>query len=697
MLILCDNMGRSNFKKKFSKFNLLKMAFWLIIILSIISVIFVLYLHNQGHIIPTNENSSFSESIFSNSLNLIFSIIGFLVALIIFLVQYIGSKFNSHELEKSPVSNVYFIILLLTLTSYIAFNFVAVYIELSFPYTLISLILSFSVLLLVGWTVLYSVFYLDISNIIENLSDQTIQFIKKKKKFKKIPFVNEIGYSDEFIFALNKKTSVFVKTSIEAINKNQDKVLKTSLASLKDIAITYLGQSEHIHATEDKFLNELNDQFNFIISEGLRSYNQKILENIAETIGDISVAIIEHRKGIGDINNFALNWIATLKDLFIRSYHKDRTIVCHICLEKINAVILLALDKGYYRSYDTYRMFLDDISHILSKVNQHWAAILLQKSTLIYQKQFLKFLELAKTGKFIFSEYFVKSYFDELAEILNESKTKHMSMNNTIIFASLYGLETFAQKIAATGLTNITDDQAKRGIANYIKQLIDFNKTILETHPEKNDYRIYDFFSEMLFLITKYIDLNDSDKIGLIKNLSNVLLDFVEKARIKAINNYQDQPHQLDEAIIDYFALLIYLHSDKPELINELVKRFVDIYLKIKKTDGKYKDRILTSTYEELKLYSCWIEIFDTLKNMNKDIKKILKKDFIEPKVFGRAIPSFYEQYGYPRLGRIGDLWYLHPSYMWGNPFQAEISNKLNGDNGKHYIEFNEQLKVKQH
>lgn len=693
MIIVCDNMALSSFKKRFSKFSLLKMAFWLIIILSVISVISVLYLHDHGYMDSTKENNSFSESIFSNSLGLIFSIIGFLVALVIFLVQYIGSKFNSHELEKSPVSNVYFIVLLFTLTAYIAFNFVAVYLELIFPYTLISLILSFSVLLLVGWTVLYSLFYLDVSNVIENLSDQTTQFIKKKKKFKKLPFVNEIGYSDEFISTLNKKTSVFVKTSIEAINKNQDKVLKTSLDSLKDIAITYLEQSDHIHATEDKFLNELNDQFNFIISEGLKSYNQKILENIAETIGEISLAILEYRKGIGDINNFALNWTATLKDLFIKSYHKDRTIVCHICLEKINAVILLALDKGYYRSYDTYRMFLDDISEILSKVNQHWAAILLQKSTLMYQKQFLKFLELAKNKKYIFSEYFIKSHFDTFVGILNESKVKHTSMNNTIIFASLYGLETIAQKIAATDLTNITDEQVKRGIASYLNQLIEFNKTLLETHPEKNDYRIYDFFSEMLFLINKYVDLNDSDKISLIETLSNLLLDFVEKTRIKALNGTQDQPYQLDEATIDYFALLIYLHSDNPQLIEKVIKKFVGIYLKIKKTDGKYKKRVLTSTYEELKLYSCWIEVFDNLRDVNVDIKKILKKDYIEPQIFGRAIPSFYEQHGYPRLGRIGDLWYLHPSYMWGNSFQAEISNKLNGNNGKHYIEFNKQLK----
>ncbi len=112
-------MVRIDFKKKFSKFNLFKFAFWLIIILSIASFISVLFLHNQGHITANTNDISFSYSIFSNSLSLIFSIIGFLIAIIVFLVQYIGTKFDSHELEKSPISNMYFLILLLILASYI--------------------------------------------------------------------------------------------------------------------------------------------------------------------------------------------------------------------------------------------------------------------------------------------------------------------------------------------------------------------------------------------------------------------------------------------------------------------------------------------------------------------------------------------------------------------------------------------------
>lgn len=87
------------------KFALLKWAFWIIIFLTAISTISIIYCNHKGLIMSNETDATFSDTIFSNGLSLIFSIIGFLVALILFLVQYIGTKFDSHELEKSPTSN----------------------------------------------------------------------------------------------------------------------------------------------------------------------------------------------------------------------------------------------------------------------------------------------------------------------------------------------------------------------------------------------------------------------------------------------------------------------------------------------------------------------------------------------------------------------------------------------------------------
>ncbi|HDY69280.1 MAG TPA: hypothetical protein ENH85_16025 [Candidatus Scalindua sp.] len=682
--------------RKFRFLRFTKFTFWMIIVLIVLSIPLVFYLDCMGMIESPTGNNTFSDTMYSYGLTFIFSIIGFLIAVIIFLMQYIGSKYHSEELERLPIFLKYFITTLVVLFVYIMFNFFALFLKLTYPYTLISLIFSISLIGIILTTIVFVYYNTKVSIILGMISERITNFIKKEKTFRKLPIFNEIAYTEEFTESLNRKVSIFIKNSIGAINSNQDTIFRSSLECLEEIVHHYLEQSKHIQATEDKFLSELNDQFNFIISESLKSYNQKILEDVAKTMGVISLDIIKYRKGIAEVNNFALNWLATLKDLFIRSYTKDRTIVCHICLERINDVILLILDKGYYRSYDAYKMSIDEISEILSKVDQHWSAILLQKALLMYQHQFLKFLELSKTNKIAFSGTLLRHYFDKLAKIINEAKNTHQSsINNAIIFASLYGLDSFAQKIAKLGLTNLEEDETRRNIAAHIKEFIEFNKEIIDVNPERNDNSVYDSFTESLFLITKYVDLTENDRKLLIETLSNNLIKYIKKGYISGTTNH-NRPSELREATIDYFALLIYLYQDKPEIINEVIHQLTNVYDIVKgKATNKDQQGIIESLYKELKLYSCWTNIFPNLRDINKPLIKLLKKDFYEPSFPGRiSSPSLFEKYGYSenRISRSG-LWYLNASYMWGSRFQEEISDKLNGEKGELYIKFHEMLK----
>lgn len=496
---------------------------------------------------------------------------------------------------------------------------------------------------------------------------------------------------------MNKRNSVFIKTSIDAIKKDQDRTLRISLQCLNDIAHEYLEQSKEIRTTQDNFLDNLNDQFNFMIVAGLESNNQKVLEDIAKTIGDIAKGIIENRIGIGDTNNLALNWVGTLKDLFIKSYPKDRTVVCQICLEKINDVVILALEKGYYRSYDVYRMSLDDLAGALAKIDQLWAAILLQRALLMYQNQFLKFLELSKTGKVRFNEDFIERYFEKFSQIINVAKINHKShSNNTIIFASPYGLDSFAQKIAKMRLDEITDEGTKRRMAICLRQFMGFNKKILRTNPEKNDYRVMEYFNETLFLLSKRVNLTDEGRRTLIETLTDDLLHYAKLEFATALDEDSFRLHEFEEVLVDYFAMLIYLHYDKPELIQKSVKKLAQLYSSIKAMESKNKVRLTRHLYRHLKLYACWCDIFDSLKEINAETIKILKDDFFEQSFPGRfSVPPLFEQYDYPETGlsMMSGMWFLHPSHMWGNRFQDEIVRKLNGENGQHYIAFHELLK----
>ena len=138
---------------------------------------------------------------------------------------------------------------------------------------------------------------------------------------------------------------------------------------------------------------------------------------------------------------------------------------------------------------------------------------------------------------------------------------------------------------------------------------------------------------------------------------------------------------------------MIYLNSSKPNLIKETIQKFSNIYLNIKNSEERDNDSLIERLYKELKLYSCWINIFDELNGINEDIIELLKEDFYEPEFpHMRSIPTLTEKYGYPRTN-IHGLWYLHPSYMWEPIFQDEIDKKLNGDEGEHYITFHKMLK----
>ena len=203
-----------------------------------------------------------------------------------------------------------------------------------------------------------------------------------------------------------------------------------------------------------------------------------------------------------------------------------------------------------------------------------------------------------------------------------------------------------------------------------------------------------------MFLLIKYIDIEEEDKKALIKNLSDNLLEYIKKRYLNASKEYDSKLYELKDVTIDYFALLIYLNHEKVDIINEITQNLLDIYNKIKKEPkNENQQNVLRLLYKELKLYSCWIDIFSNLKDINKPIIKVLIGDFYEPTFSHRiSIHSLFERYDYPEsnISRLSGLWYPHPSYMWGSIFRDEISNKLNGDEGKLYIKFHEMLKSAQ-
>ena len=701
--------------KKFWNFDLLhiaKFSFWVLTVLislSFISLIILgfpsnFYLEQLGLIVPSEGMDSELTEQYSTSLSFLFIIISFFSVVMIFLFQHINSTYNTEELEKPPIFVKYFVGILGVLLFYSFFNLCALYFKLGPRYEFMSFVYSVSLIFLIPIKIIFAYYNTRPSIILGIISEDIIKFIRKNKKFKKVRISEEryskgeVSYSEEFIKELNEKISIFIKNSKRALKNDQDMIFTESLKNIRKICREYLRQSKHIIAVEDKFLDELNDHFNFIIDEGLNSSNQKILEDIAKTIGEISKDSIRYRKEIG-YKTFVLNWISTLKSLFLKSYHKDRTKTCHICLDEINKVALLALHEGCYESYHDCVIYIDEISEILSKISGRWSSVLLQRILHSYGNQSLKLLDLLKKKRITFEEIRFKRCFRRIAELINIAKTIRTSLENKVIFSSLYGIDSFAQKIAKTDLRNIQDYKIKKEVSAYMKEFINFNYNVIKMNSEKNDFIVYESFAESLFLLTKCIDLEENDEKILINILSNNLLECIKE---RYLNGLKEQPF-ISYEITEYLALLIYLHHEKVGVIKEVIQNLVNLYNQIKKELKNENRRALISLYKELKLYSCWVSIFPKLKDANKPLIELLITDFNEPPPQNGYLPLL-KQYGYtnniftcPRGPYGSPLWALHPSQMWTyTEFNDEISEKLNGPEGKNYIEFHEMLKSKQ-
>ncbi len=209
---------------KINKFFWLKAIYWCTLILTIVIPALILYAYYYQDFFTINSNDTvFSDTLFSNGLSFTFSITAFLIAILIFLVQYVGSRSDYHEIHDFLISRKYFKITPFMLLIFLIYNFLAIYLKLIFPYTLISLIFSISVILLVSVTVLRAFYYFDISNILMVMSEDITKYIQKK---------NHSNLFHSLIDLLHIQMNLFLLSTI-----NLQYMLKLQLSQLTKIKI----------------------------------------------------------------------------------------------------------------------------------------------------------------------------------------------------------------------------------------------------------------------------------------------------------------------------------------------------------------------------------------------------------------------------------------------------------------------------
>lgn len=639
---------------------------------------------------PTND-------FFGSSLNLILSIISLVFLVVIFLVQTATQEYSS-RLSGVILRDRYFLGTIGFILVGSIFSISGSYFEPGEPLTLIGYAFSIAAILLVGALIAFTGYFLDITNIIAYITTQIENDITADRIYRPNPFGVPIQ-DDEYIEQLTSRTQLIVSTCIQAIEQNQQPVVESCLESLTTITEQFLDQTTDRDVNQD-FLQELNDQFQFIGSTAFEEYSrQKYSESVVEAIGDIGVEITNARK----LGSQAGSWASLLGDLFTESLEFDRTNAAGLSIQKLGEMSISTIKQG---DFDTVRLCLrefEDISTVCASGNHPYLSGLMQSLHGQYQKMYAAYLY-ALLAEGHTSEYDRSQLLEEFADSFNEGKSTYGFYNDQVLFAGLFGLKPFAGEVAAPLLQHQDPDpQTQRYLKEDLEALVDFLHDISLTNTEANHPDLYKGYTQFLFAFEQAVPLESDDKADLIANLNETWLEFVAETYSTAIENEDNVDYQLNERMSDVTALLIYFQRDDPHALADLIEPYADVYRELSDTYDEtepFTERNLKSLYKQLKLAGAWINRFHDPESVTPQLWDVLVDEFYElPETRSRIPRPLMPRYGYPNDASISrrDGWWLYPDVLWSyTGFQDEIADTLNGEDSSTYPAFHEHLQEAQ-
>lgn len=625
-----------------------------------------------------------NPAIFDQSLSLILNFMSVIFLLVIFLIQNANQEY-SPRLSMLIFKDKYLIGILVFILGFSGFNLTGLYLDWASPYDLISYVLSIIAVLLIGAIILFTGYFLNISNIVDYVTGRMLRKIEPRNIYSTWrPLVPE--HDEEFTENLVKDVHLLFSTGSRAIEKDQREVFESTLNSISEVSDRYLEQTSG-EITNDDFINEVANYFEFLIRTALEEDSrQKYLDDIAEAMGDIALSIVEHRD-MGGQSQMAGRLLKSMKDLFFKSYGLDLTSVGHVCIDKIDEVSVAALENGDYSSYNYYNSHLDDIADICAEAKQYYSALLLQRALNKYQWQYVKLVQLLLNEKLAVEEWQIRDFFDDLANRFNEATSETSLSQEQILYATLYGANSFNWKLKRADIQGIENPRIERITKEYLEEYIDFHHRILTTDIGNKHSSSYSVFPEMLYLVCYKIELSDEFESELLKQINDNWLDYIEQYYQHCIEEDEGVYSKVEESMMDYYALQIIFHREDKESLQEFTGDFVNLYRNLPKNqDGRWGDAVNRSLYKHLKLYGCWLSLsFDIQKDFPK-LFDVLVSAFQDVVQRGKALPaSPTQKFGYASK-HGGDWvrpWTMSGSQVWGSKVQYAISAEMNQNFGQ--------------
>lgn len=636
-----------------------------------------------------------SNTFFSTSLNLVLSVLSIVFLVVIFLIQNANQEYST-RLSRVVLKHPYFLVPLFIVLGVSVLNLSGSYFALGQSFQILVYAASMSSVVIIGSLIMFAIYFSDISNILGYLTRR----IKKNIREENIYIGKFFGINLEnkaYIEKLNVDTQLIASTCSQAIENDQLNVVKTCTDSLKNIVTQYLKETSEL-SVEDDFLEECTHQFKFLGTKTFEKYTrQKYSEDIAEAIGGIGVEISKNRK-FGSIGS---HWTSLLRYFFLRSLNFDRTETGGICASKLGDMTVTAIKEENIDFARSYLHNLERLSDLCVTQNHLYLAILIQSIHIQYQKIVLAYLDLL-LEKGIFPEREISSVIETFSSSFNKAKNTFDIQNNLRLFAATFGVDSFSSKVQirlARENVNELNMREKKNLQSFCMKLIEFLKRIGKKETDKNLNDLYKGFSEFLYVFIQDLSVEDDFKEPILMQLNKSWIECFENTYTQKMNENEDVSSDLREWISNFYALIVYFYKDEPEKLSEFISPLGELYTKL---DEKYdvdgqtiNERNIKSLYKELKLIASWVDLFQDTEEIIPDIMDILIENFEEVESMGIGVLPLLQRYGYPSGFLTGETWQLRPSRVWGNGFQKEIAINLNGENGKHYQEFHEEVKEK--
>lgn len=359
-------------------------------------------------------------------------------------------------------------------------------------------------------------YFINIANIIEYITRQIENDISTERIYRPTPFSIPLQ-DEEYIGRLTSQTQLIVSTCIKAVEQNQQPVADSCLDALTRITERFLAETTERDVDED-FLQELNDQFQFIGTVAFEEYTrQKYSESVVEAIGDIGVEITESR----EIGTLGGSWASLLGNLFQDSLEFDRTTTASISIQKLDEMSISAIKHGDSDSARVYQSELETISTICTTGNRPYLANLLQTLHGQYQKMSASYLYalLAEGYAPVFD---VSQLFEEFGESFNEAKSTYGWYNVEVLYAGLFGLNPFAGTVAAAMVQRKDPGvRTQQHLREYLEELVNFLHTISLTNVEENHLDLYKGYTQFLFVFEQAMPLEPDDNVELVSQLND--------------------------------------------------------------------------------------------------------------------------------------------------------------------------------